>query len=156
MIFSFLAFSRQPSESSLSFVPIDLCLTNEPQHIQVRSEEWYPELYFFFVLLKMKHAKQNLRVVGRSCLPERQIAIDQFLLLTELLPLTDVLFKILRLLGFGITQILIVPLEKICSWSMVGSSVAVTDSCSGLSLLWVKKIKLPIYLSAIQAYQFTK
>ena len=39
---------------------------------------------------------------------------------------------------------------------MVGSSVAVADSCSGLRLFWVEKIKLPFYLLANQAYQFTK
>lgn len=92
--------------------PIDLSLSNEPHHIQVRSEGWCTELYFFFLLLKMKRAKQNLRAVGRSCLPERQVAINQLLLLIGLLPLTDVLFKILRLQGFGIAQILMHAIGK--------------------------------------------
>lgn len=92
--------------------PIDLSLTNEPHHIQVRSEGWCTELYFFFLLLKMKHAKQNLRVAGRCCLPETQVAINQLLSLVGLLPLTDVLFKILRLLGFGIAQILMHAVRK--------------------------------------------
>lgn len=92
--------------------PIDLSLTNEPHRIQVRSEGWCIELHFFFLLLKMKCAKQNLRVAGRCCLPERQVAINQLLPLIGLLPLTDVLFKILRLLGVGIAQILMHAIRK--------------------------------------------
>lgn len=92
--------------------PIDLSLPNEPHHIQARSEGWYTELYILFLLLKMKRAKQNLRVAERSCLPERQVAINQLLWLIGLLLLTDVLFKVLRLWGFGIAQILMHAIGK--------------------------------------------
>lgn len=115
--------------------PIDLSLPNEPHHIQFRSEGWCTELYILFLLLNMKRAKQNLRVAERSCLPERQVTINQLLSLIGLLLFTDVLFKIPRLLGFGIAQILMHAIGKKLLTHMVGSSVAIADFCSELCLL---------------------
>lgn len=156
-ISSLLAFSCQPSESSFSFMPhwslSNQWATSHPSQVW-RVVYWV--VFFFFLLLEMKSAKQNLRVAGRCCFPDRQVAINQLLSLIGLLLLTDVLFKVLWLLGLALHRSWCRPLEKFCSWCMVGSSVAVADSCSGLCLLWVKKIKLPSYLSAVQAYQFKK